>query len=274
MDPCVSSLAQVNPTTIELDLLRIIWALGFAAAAIGLSLWQGLGLANTLAIATLRTVVQLFAVGIFLSIVFSLSNPWFVLFVLLVMTTVAALTARNRIAKDIPRLVLWLWGSILTSTALTITYTMTVVVRPELWYDPRYLIPLTGMVLGYTLNTSSITGERLVSALRNHRTDIETHLSLGATPSQAISAYRRDAIKAGLIPLVNSMMVVGLVTLPGMITGQILGGADPLNAALYQMLIMFMLAFASVTTSILVCYAIKQQFFNSAMQLIDPKQRK
>ncbi|MBT9316587.1 ABC transporter permease [Leptothoe spongobia] len=262
-----------NPTTIELDLIRIAWAMGLAAVAIGLSLWQQLGLAGTIALATLRTVVQLFAVGIFLSIVFTLSSPGLILLVLLVMTTVAALTARNRISKDIPRLALWLWGAIFTSTALTITYTMTIVVRPELWYEPRYLIPLTGMVLGNSLTAASLTGERLVNALRNHRTDIETHLSLGATPNQAIANYRRDAIKAGLIPTVNSMMVVGLVTLPGMITGQILGGADPLNAALYQMLIMFMLAFATLTTAILVTFSIKQQFFNQAMQLVDPKKR-
>ncbi len=264
----------MNPTTIELDLIRIAWALGLAAVAIGLSLWQQLGLAGTLAIASLRTVVQLFAVGIFLSIVFTLRSPGIILLVLLVMTVVAALTARNRISKDIPHLVFWLWGAILTSTALTLTYTMTVVVRPELWYEPRYLIPLTGMVLGNALTAASLTGERLVNALRNYRTEIETHLSLGATPSHAIATYRRDAIKAGLIPTVNSMMVVGLVTLPGMITGQILGGADPLNAALYQMLIMFMLAFATLTTSILVAFSIKQQFFNQAMQQIDPKKRK
>lgn len=264
----------MNPTTIELDLIRIVWALGLAAVAIGLSLWQQLGLAGTLVLATIRTVVQLFAVGIFLSIVFTLRSPAIILLVLLVMTTVAALTARNRIGKDIPRLVFWLWGAILSSTALTITYTMTVVVRPELWYEPRYLIPLTGMVLGNALTAASLTGERLVNALRNHRTEIETHLSLGATPNQAIANYRRDAIKAGLIPTVNSMMVVGLVTLPGMITGQILGGADPLNAALYQMLIMFMLAFATLTTAILVTYGIKQQFFNQAMQLVDPKKRR
>ncbi|MGD1855566.1 MAG: iron export ABC transporter permease subunit FetB [Leptolyngbyaceae cyanobacterium] len=264
----------MNSTTIELDLIRIIWALGLAAVAIGLSVWQQLGLASTLAIASLRTVVQLFAIGIFLDIVFTLPSPGLVLLVLLVMTTVAALTARNRIGKDIPRLALWLWGAIFISTALTITYTMAVVVRPELWYAPRYLIPLTGMVLGNSLTAASLTGERLVTALRNNRTEIETHLSLGATPNQAIADYRRDAVKAGLIPTVNSMMVVGLVTLPGMITGQILGGAAPLNAALYQMLIMFMLAFATLTTAILVAYSIKQQFFNQALQLVDPKKQR
>ena len=90
---------------------------------------------------------------------------------------------------------------------------------------------------------------RLVKALRNNRIEIETHLSLGATPRQAIATYRQEAIKAGLIPTVNAMMVVGLVTLPGTITGQILAGADPLVAAIYQILIMFMLALATLIAS-------------------------
>ena len=109
-----------------------------------------------------------------------------------------------------------------------------------------------------------------MSALRNSRTEIETHLSLGATPRQAASTYRIEAIKAGLIPTINAMMVVGLVTLPGMITGQILAGADPLIAALYQILIMFMLALATLIAALIATYGIMQQFFNPAMQLVNP----
>ncbi|MEO0455856.1 MAG: iron export ABC transporter permease subunit FetB [Cyanobacteria bacterium P01_A01_bin.114] len=256
---------------IELDLVRILWALGLMAAAIGLAAWQRLGLVQMLAIATARTVAQLFAVGLFLSIVFTLRDPWLVLLVLGVMLTVAALTARNRISKDLPRLLPWLWGSIFTGTALTITYTTLTVLRPSTWYDPQYLIPLTGIVFGNAMNAAAIAGERLVKVLRSSRVEIETHLSLGATPDQAIATYRREAIKAGLIPTVNSMMVVGLVTLPGIITGQLLSGIDPLNAALYQMLIMFMLAFSTLVTAVLTTQGIKRQFFNAAAQLVEPK---
>ena len=244
------------------------------ALTIGLALWQQLGLTFTLLTATVRTLVQLLAMGLFLSVLFTLRNPGLVIAALLVMVTVAAFTARNRIDQNIPRLVLWLWGSILTSAALTVAYILTTAIRPELWYDPRYLIPLTGMVLGNAMNAAALSGERLVSALRHRRSEIETHLSLGATPQQATAVYRREAIKAGLIPTINAMMVVGLVTLPGMITGQILGGADPLNAALYQMLIMFMLAFATLTTAILVTHGIQRQFFNRAMQLVEPRARR
>ncbi|MDX2214546.1 MAG: ABC transporter permease, partial [Oculatellaceae cyanobacterium bins.114] len=91
---------------------------------------------------------------------------------------------------------------------------------------------------------------------------------LGATPYQATSQYRRAAIRAGIIPTLNSMMVVGVVTLPGIITGQLLSGVDPLHAAVYQMLIMFMLGFATLLTSVLVVQGILKQCFNQAAQLI------
>jgi putative ABC transport system permease protein len=259
----------VNSDIIELDFVRIAWALGLMAVAVGLSAWQRLGLSRTLLVATFRTVAQLFAVGFFLSIVFTLRSPGAVLLVLFVMLTVAALTARNRIGKDLPRIVFWLWGAILTSAVLTISYVNLAVLQPELWYDPRYLIPMTGIVFGNAMNAAAITGERLVSVLRHRRNEIETHLSLGATPTQAIAHHRREAIKAGLIPTINAMMVVGIVTLPGIITGQLMSGVDPLNAALYQMLIMFMLAFSTLVSALIVSLGIQRQFFNQAAQLLD-----
>ena len=260
----------MNSEIIELDVLRLVWALGLMAVAIGLAAWQRLGLVGTLALATVRTVVQLVAVGFFLSIVFALRSPLLVLGVLAVMLTIAALTARNRIDKTLPRLLLWLWGSLFVSTALPLAHVTVAVLRPESWYAPRNLIPLAGIVFGTAMNAAAITGDRLVSTLRQSRTEIETHLSLGATPEQAIARYRQEAIKAGLIPTVNSMMVVGLVKLPGIITGQMLSGVDPLNAALYQMLIMFMLAFASLVTVLIIAHGIRRQFFNSAAQLVSP----
>ena len=230
----------------------------------------GLGLSRLLAIATGRTIVQLLGVGLFLAVIFATRSPLAVLAVLVGMATIAAIVARNRIDRDLPRLLRWVWLAIFSSGLVTMTYVIVLVIRPDPWYDPRYLIPLTGIVLGNAMTASSIAGERLVNALRNNRVEIETHLSLGATPAQAALTYRRAAIKAGLIPTVNAMMVVGLVTLPGAITGQILAGADPLIAALFQMLIMFMLALATLIAALIVTYGIMQQFFTPAMQLTDP----
>lgn len=255
---------------IELDLERLLWAVGLMAAAIALSSWQRLGLTWNLAMATGRTILQLLAVGYFLAVVFAWRNPWAVLVVIGVMSAIAAVVARNRISKKLSRLMPLVWASLLTSTAITLVYTTLTVLRPETWYEPRYLIPLAGIVLGNAMNAASITGERLVSAFHNNRVEIETHLSLGATPTQAIQGYRREAIKAGLIPTLNSMMVVGIVTLPGIITGQLLSGINPLSAALYQMLIMFMLAFSTLLTAVLVTIGLSRRCFNRAAQLVLP----
>jgi putative ABC transport system permease protein len=255
---------------IELGPVQLGLALGLMGVAVGLSAWQQLGLEWSLAIATGRTVIQLLVVGYLLEIVFALENPVIVLAVLAVMLTIGTVVARNRISRKIPSLLSVVGGSIFISTALTLGYVNFVVIRPETWYEPQYVIPLTGIVLGNAMNGAAIAGERFVSTLTASRLEIETHLCLGATPWQAISRYRREAIKAGLIPTINAMMVVGVVTLPGIITGQLLSGISPLNAALYQMLIMFMLAFATLITALLVTQGIYRQFFNRAAQLTLP----
>jgi len=253
---------------IELDLGDLALALGMMALSIGLSAWERLGLEWTLAIATARTLLQLLVVGYILAFVFALNNPWAVLAILLVMLTIAAIVARNRIGKKIPRVLPLVWGSIFISTVLTLGYTTLLVIQPPRWYEPQYLIPLAAIVLGNSMNGAAISGERLVSVINASRLEIETHLSLGATPQQAVNQYRKDAIKAGLIPTINSMMIVGIVTLPGIITGQLLSGVDPLAAASYQILIMFMLAFTNLVTTILVTQGLYRQFFNAAAQLV------
>lgn len=252
---------------IRLDILDLALALGMMAITIGLSAWERLGLEWSLAIATGRTVLQLLVVGYILEFIFALNNPWAVLAVLLVMLTIAAIVARNRISKKYPALLPLVWGSILISTALTLCYTNLLVIQPPSWYEPQYLIPLAGIVLGNAMNGAAIAGERLVSTFNASKLEIETHLSLGATPEQAVAQYRKDAIKAGLIPTLNQMMVVGIVTLPGIITGQLLSGVNPLDASSYQILIMFMLAFANLVTTLLVTQGLCRQFFNQAAQL-------
>lgn len=253
---------------IQLDFVDLALALGMMAITIGLSAWERLGLEWSLAIATGRTILQLLVVGYILAFIFALNNPWAVLAILAVMLTIAAVVARNRISKKYPGLLPLVWGSILVSTALTLCYTNLLVIQPHSWYEPQYLIPLAGIVLGNAMNGAAIAGERLVSTINASQLEIETHLSLGATPQQAVTQYRKDAIRAGLIPTLNQMMVVGIVTLPGIITGQLLSGVNPLDAASYQILIMFMLAFANLVTTVLVTHGLCRQFFNQADQLI------
>ena len=247
--------------------IQLIWALGLMALAIALSAWQRLGLEWKLAVATGRTILQLLVVGYILAAVFAFRNPWAVLAVLGVMLIISAIVARNQISKKIPQLLPLVGGSILIGTALTLVYTHLLIIQPRVWYEPQYVIPLAGVVLGNAMNGAAIAGERLVSTINSSQLEIETHLSVGASPQQAVAQYRKDAIRAGLIPTINTMMVVGLVTLPGIMAGQLLGGVDPLVAAAYQILIMFMLAFATLITTVLVTWGICQKFFNQAAQL-------
>jgi putative ABC transport system permease protein len=252
----------------EPSLIGMLWAVGMVAIAIGIASWQRLGLTKTLAIASGRSVIQLLALGVLLSLIFALDSPLPILALLVGMVTLAAVVARSRIDRDLPRLLGWVWLSVFASGLISLSYVCLLVIRFEPWYDPRYWVPLAGVVVGNSMTAASIAGERLVSALRHHRTEVETHLSLGATPAQAVATYRQAAIKAGLIPTLNGMTIAGLVTLPDIMAGQILAGAEPLTAAIYQIFILFMLVLATLIASWVVTYGIVRQFFNEAMQLV------
>jgi putative ABC transport system permease protein len=259
----MTPLIQLQPTD-------FLGAVGMMAIAVALSAWQRLNLERDLLWATGRTTLQLLIVGNLLWFVFELKNPLAVLGVILAMLGIATLETRKRIGKTMPNELWLLGGSILTSLVITLTYTTVFVIRPGVWYDPQYLIPLAGIVLGNVMNGAAIAGERLMQMVQAHRAEIETHLCLGATPDEAIATYRKAAIRTGLIPTLNAMMVVGVVTLPGIITGQMLSGVNPVDAASYQILIMFMLAFSTLLTTVLVVQGLAKQCFNAAAQLVLP----
>ncbi len=252
---------------VSLDPLDLALGLALMAIAIALAAWQRLGLAGQMAVATVRTIVQLLVAGYLLAFIFALNTPWAVAIALIFMLSVAAIVTHNRIAPKHKPLLPIIWGSLLASLLLTLSYIIVAIVRPQIWYSPQYLIPLGGMILGNAMNAAAISGERLASTIDRSAIEIETHLSLGATSQQAVAAYRKDAIRAGLIPLINRMMVVGLVMLPGVLTGQVLSGIDPLDAAFYQILIMFMVAFSELVAVLLVTHGVSRQFFNRYEQL-------
>ncbi|QIR37480.1 iron export ABC transporter permease subunit FetB [Tolypothrix sp. PCC 7910] len=253
---------------IKLDLADLAIAVGLMAIAVGLSAWEKLGLELSLVVATGRTILQLLVLGYVLDFIFAVNNVWGVLAILVIMLTITAIVARNRISQKLPLVLPWVWGSIFVSTALTVLYSIFLIIQPERWYEPRYIIPLAGVVIGNAMNAAAIAGERLVNTINSSHLEIETHLSLGATPQQAITQYRKEAIRAGLMPTLNQMMLIGMVALPGITTGQLLGGVQPPDAVSYEILLLFMVAFANLLTTLLVTRGLCRQFFNSAAQLI------
>ncbi|MDJ0568979.1 MAG: iron export ABC transporter permease subunit FetB [Pleurocapsa sp. MO_192.B19] len=253
---------------IALDTTDLVLCLGIIGIAIALSLWQKLGLATQIAYGAVRSLMQLIAVGYILDLVFAINNWLVVLGILGIMMGVASIVARNRIDQKLQGLFPTVVLSLLASSAFSLGYVILLIVQPNQWYEPQYLIPLAGMLFGNAMNGASLAGDRLLSAIKQNRLEIETYLCLGATSKQAISAYQKEAIRTSLIPTLNNMMVVGLVSLPGMFTGQVLGGSNPRDAASYQILILFAIVLTNLIASVLVTEGIYRRFFNQDDQLI------
>lgn len=254
---------------IKLDFIDLIPLLGMLAVTLTLSIWQKLELENQLIIASGRSILQLLLVGYLLDFIFAINQPLPVVIILMIMLTIASQVIKNNISKEIKGLFPIVFGSIFISSLFTLSYTLILIIQPKTWYEPQYLISLTGLVLGNTMNSASLAGERLASNIKNNRLEIETFLSLGATPLDAIKNYRKQAIRVSLIPTLNNMMVMGLVSLPGIFTGQILAGANPLEASSYQILILFMIVVANLIMTSLITTGVYRKFFNQDLQLIE-----
>ncbi len=251
---------------LELGWLDIALAAGLILMAAGLSRWQGVGLTKAVMIGAVRAVLQLVLVGYVLIYIFQLDKWYLVLAALLVMLGMATREAVARQVKRSAVLTGIVGGAMLVGSVLTLIY-VSAVVRMEPWYNPRYLIPLFGMIAGNAMNAAALAAERLVSEIDARRGEIEAYLALGATPAFATREAVRRAIRASMIPMVNSLTVVGVVALPGMMTGQILAGVSPLTAVRYQILVMFMLMAAVAVTGTLVTLQFRKTFFTPADQL-------
>lgn len=221
-----------------------------------LSLALGLGLHRQLFWATTRMVVQLLLVGWVLRAVIDLASP---LVTLVVISVMIAAATREVIARPEQRLQglgnYFIGGTaVAVSTLLAVMLALLTAIRPEPWHEARYAIPLVGIVLGSVLNAASIGLDNLLDGVVRQRGAIEAQLALGASRFQAMGPLMRVSIRRGLVPVVNQMSAAGLITLPGIMTGQLLAGMDPADAVRYQILLMFLLAGASGLAAITAVY--------------------
>ena len=215
-----------------------------------LSVVLQLGLTRSLLLASARTIVQLLLVGHLLQWLFQQDNAVLILAVSLVMAAIAGVSSVQRSRRRFSGIYLNSVLSVLAASALITGLALTGIIRPDPWYAAQYLIPLQGMVLGNTLNGVSLGLDRLIENLQSEREQIEAWLAHGATRWEAGRHAIQDAVRVAMIPTINAMVVVGLVSLPGLMTGQILQGADPSNAVRYQIVIMFMITSATALAAI------------------------
>lgn len=234
-------------TPIVLHPLELTAAAVLLLVNAALSLRFGLGLEVRLVVAAARMVVQLLAVGLVIKVLFGLASPYWTGLMALVMVMAAGWEVRARQERRFKGL--WSYGlgifSMMAASGLVTLLALAVILRPEPWYEPRYAIPLLGMVLGNTMTGVSLAIDTLVATVSRERVAIEARLALGADRDTAFRPFLARAVRTGLIPILNAMAAAGLVSLPGMMTGQILAGADPLEAVKYQILIMFLIAGAT-----------------------------
>lgn len=252
---------------IPLSAVDLIVATGLVIAAGVVSILLRLGLERQLLLASIRTVIQLLLIGYILRWVFDIEH-WAPLFlVIAVMLAAASRAAVQRSSRVVPGVTGLAFGSLVLSGLIT-TWTVTgIVIRVEPWFNPQYVIPLLGMVLGNGLTGISLCLDELLEMLSRGRAVVEMELAHGATRWEAARGPVKEGVRRGMIPIINSMMVVGLVSLPGMMTGQILSGTDPLVAVKYQIVVMFMIAAATALGCMLLAWFVYRRVFNDRHQL-------
>jgi len=229
---------------VELNTIDLLIAAALVLALALLSIRLQMKIGRQLIIAAIRTAVQLTLIGLVLKVLFENATLLWVSLLAFFMLFVAG---REVMMRQERRFKGW-WGyaagtfSMFVSSFAITVFALVVILGNDPWYAPQYAIPLLGMLLGNTMNGIAISMDRLTHAAWEQRDIIEARLMLGESWDQAISDYRRQAVRSGMIPIINAMAAAGIVSLPGMMTGQILAGALPVDAVKYQILIMFLIS--------------------------------
>lgn len=250
--------AQISYVEIAVSLVLIVITLV-------LSRMERLGLEKDLLIGTIRSFAQLMAVGYVLQAIFRADKWYWVALTLAIMTVIAGWTAAER-ARGIPhaRLIAILSVAIGGLGTLFILVGLGIIESA-----PWYVIPISGMILGNSMNGVALAMNRISSEIKLRRAQIEAALALGATSRQAVDPALKAAARAAMIPNINTMMTVGIVSLPGMMTGQIIAGQAPTEAVRYQIVIGYVITAAVTVASIAAALSSYRQFFTSEHQLRD-----
>ncbi|PAD37765.1 iron export ABC transporter permease subunit FetB [Terribacillus sp. 7520-G] len=247
--------------TVQAMLLTLI----FVLIPLSLSKTLRLGLEKDTLVATIRSIIQLFAVGYVLQFIFDSENIMYILLMVALMIGAATQNARKK-GASIRGIT---WKLVLTFIVIEI---LTQGILLGLRITPptaQYIIPLSGMVIGNSMVLGILFLNRFTAEVASRKEEMELILSLGGTPKQAIQQSLLASIKASTIPTIESQKTIGLVQLPGMMSGQIIAGADPLQAVMFQLLILFLLLTTAIVTSIMLGFLSYPTRFNERMQITE-----
>lgn len=251
---------------IEITLTQVAAALALVAVAVAVSIWRRVELERDMAIAVVRSFIQLTAIGYVIQLIFDLDEIALVILLLVVMVVFGAFTARGR-ARAVPNAFWPLLAGLTVAASATLALVVAFGVFPA---EPRYLVPVGGMIIGNAMTAAAVTLNRLGDDVQSSSARIEATLALGATYTQAVAPLVRRSLRSGMIPLVDSTKTTGLIFFPGTMVGMLLGGAEPVDAVRLQLILLYLLL-GSVALAVLVAVLLAyRSFFTSAHQLREP----
>ena len=239
-------------------------SLFFVLVPILLSKTLNLGIEKDTAIATVRSVVQLLILGYILQFVFDAEHFIYIVLMIVMMITVAVINAQKK-GKNIPGIT---WKLFVTIGLVEIVTQAILLGFQIIPFEPRYIIPISGMLIGNSMVLSILFLNRFNAEIEAHEQEIELILSLGGTPKQAIHKSLLLSIKTSMVPVIEAQKTIGLVQIPGMMSGQIIGGADPVVAVQFQILINFALLTCATLSSVILGFLIYPTYFNKQMQRV------
>ncbi|MFT9278781.1 MULTISPECIES: ABC transporter permease [Bifidobacterium] len=221
----------------DIDLLGLAVALCMAAGAALFSGLLKLGVGKSLLIASCRSLLQLLAMGLVIQFIIKSNNPWLVMALAVVMLCAAVQITLAR-AHGIPKgLALPVFLTLAVTMLFMVALVGELIIRPKPWYAPQLLLPLIGMMLGNCVSAIAVAMSRFYESMEERRDEIGTMLALGASPWECSRTSIVSSMRLGLLPTVASLASSGIVTIPGMMAGQVIAGGDPLVAAKYQFVV-------------------------------------
>jgi len=252
-------------TSIHVSAGQVAASLALVALAAAVSFWRKADLERDIGIATLRSFIQLTAIGYAIKLIFEADTLWLVFALLAVMVVFGALTARGR-AKKVPDS---FWPLLIALALAAVTTLGLVVVLGVFEATPRYLVPVGGMVIGNAMTASAVALNRLGDEMADSRARIEATLALGATAREAAQPTVRRALRSGMITLIDSTKTTGLIFFPGTMVGMLLAGANPTDAVRLQLILLYTLLGSVAIAALVATTLAYRNFFTPAQQLID-----
>jgi putative ABC transport system permease protein len=248
---------------IDVSLGEVAATLALVALAAAVSFWRRAELEDDLAIAVLRSFLQLTAVGYVIQAIFDSDSLWLVAALLAVMVAFGTATARSR-AKAVPGVT---WPLVLALSAAGVVTLGLVVALGVFEPEPRYLVPVGGMVIGNAMTAAAVSLNRLADEVSSSSREIEAALALGATARQASTGLVRRSLRSGMIPLIDSTKTTGVVFFPGTMVGMLIAGADPLDAVRLQLILLWALLGSVALAALISTTLAYRGFFTPAHQL-------